>query len=87
MAFVKAELEDVAALCESLMVFRELTPSAHDRVVSVGERLSARVISAILEEKGIPSFFVDLSFVFGEGLDTTQPGYTQLASRAIADTM
>lgn len=37
------------------------SPEAEDRVLSVGEKLSARFLAALLEDKHIPAEYIDLS--------------------------
>lgn len=58
----------MTAECHSLIQYLELlpksgvlAPEAEDRIVSVGEKLSARYLAALLEDHGIPSEYVDLS--------------------------
>jgi aspartate kinase len=50
------ELEQIAA---GLAIVRELTPRTNDYLVARGERLSARLVSAALEEAGCPVALVD----------------------------
>jgi aspartokinase/homoserine dehydrogenase 1 len=42
-------------LCECTVRMRELTPPARDSISSLGERLSAPIVAAVLEEHGIAS--------------------------------
>jgi bifunctional aspartokinase / homoserine dehydrogenase 1 len=42
-------------LCECVMHTRELTPSTRDSISSLGERLSAPIVAAVLEERGLES--------------------------------
>jgi aspartokinase/homoserine dehydrogenase 1 len=51
-----AELEQIAA---GLVIVRELTARTTDYLVARGERLSARLVSAALEEAGCPVALVD----------------------------
>ncbi len=46
-------------LCRGIQIMGELTPRGMDAVVSIGERLNARVFSALLLQKGIKSQPVD----------------------------
>ena len=59
---------DVFTECQELKDFLatipknvELRPEYEDRVVSVGEKLSARFLTALLEDRGLGSQYVDLS--------------------------
>jgi len=42
-------------LCQGTMLLRELTPRARDSVSSLGERLSAPLVAAVLAESGVAS--------------------------------
>jgi aspartate kinase len=42
-------------LCQCTMRMRELTPSTRDSISSLGERLSAPIVAAVLEEHGVAS--------------------------------
>jgi aspartokinase/homoserine dehydrogenase 1 len=53
---VFAELDQIVA---GLVIVRELTPRTTDYVAARGERLSARLVSAALEEAGCPVALVD----------------------------
>jgi aspartokinase/homoserine dehydrogenase 1 len=62
---VFAELE---ALAEGLRLLRELTPRTTDYLVSRGERLSARLVTAALEAEGTRASYVDaLDLVHTDG--------------------
>lgn len=50
-------------LCQAIAVLGEATPRALDAVASLGERMSAPMLAAILEEHGIPSCAVDASTI------------------------
>jgi len=46
-------------LCEGTTLLGELTPRARDAISSLGERLSAPLLAAVLDESGLPSQCVD----------------------------
>ena len=58
-ADLRAQIEALVSgfenLCRAITILGELTPRGLDAVVSLGERLSARIIAAALAEAGIPS--------------------------------
>jgi aspartokinase/homoserine dehydrogenase 1 len=67
-AEIKASMDELARLLSSLAVLRELTPRTRDFIVSRGERLSARILTAALEAKGIRARYVDATeVVFTDG--------------------
>ncbi|PWH12416.1 MAG: aspartate kinase [Anaerolineae bacterium] len=46
-------------LCHAISVLGEATPRALDAVASLGERMSVRLLAAVLESAGIPSKFIE----------------------------
>jgi aspartate kinase len=48
-------LEQHVQLCQAISVLGEVTPRIMDAVVSFGERLSSRMVAAIMQENAIPS--------------------------------
>eukprot|EP00050_Salpingoeca_kvevrii_P011611 m.16746 g.16746 ORF g.16746 m.16746 type:complete len:505 (+) comp3531_c0_seq1:166-1680(+) len=81
--WVDRELDLVSDFCRSLQVIRELSVRSHDMIIGCGERLSAGVVSGVLQEHGIPSVPVNLSNVFAQELDTSVSGYHHLAVKEI----
>jgi aspartate kinase len=60
---VVAECESLTKILESAQHLEEVTSRAEDKIVSKGEKLSARYMAALLEDRGVPAQFVDLSDV------------------------
>lgn len=52
-------LNEFAAFCHSVGVLGEVTPRAMDAVTSMGERISARILAALLQRRGARSEAVD----------------------------
>ena len=50
---------DFANLCRAIRVLGEATPRAMDAVVSLGERLSVRLLAAALQAEGTPAQFIE----------------------------
>jgi len=48
-------LEEGERLCESAVALSQLTPATRDAISSLGERLSAPMVAAALQERGVPS--------------------------------
>jgi len=46
-------------LCEAMAVLGETTPRALDAVAGLGERLSVRLLTAILDARGLPAIFIE----------------------------
>jgi aspartate kinase len=90
-AALRAEVEALVSgfenLCRAITILGELTPRGLDAVVSLGERLSARITAAALTERGIAALSVDATGLvvtddcFGEA--TPQMQATREKSRAV----
>lgn len=59
LAVVDEYLDEFAAFCRSVHVLGEATPRAMDAIASLGERLSARILAALLRRRGVRSEAVD----------------------------
>jgi aspartokinase/homoserine dehydrogenase 1 len=59
LATVDEHLAEFAAFCRSIHVIGEVTPRAMDTIVSVGERMNAGILAALLRERGARSQAVD----------------------------
>jgi aspartate kinase len=51
--------EEGERLCQGTMLLRELTPRARDSISSLGERLTAPLVAAVLAESGVVSEYVE----------------------------
>ncbi len=58
-AQVAALLEEFATLCHSVHVLGEATPRAMDTITSLGERINARVVAALIRERSAQSEAVE----------------------------
>ena len=56
---IETRLSEFEALCQSIYILGELTARGMDAVSSLGERLSARIVAALLADRGSPSQAVD----------------------------
>jgi aspartokinase/homoserine dehydrogenase 1 len=56
---VDGYLDEFAAFCRSIHILGEVTPRAMDAVTSLGERINARTLAALLRHKGARSEAVD----------------------------
>ncbi len=59
LATVDEYLDECAAFCRSVHVLGEVTPRAMDAITSLGERISARILAALLRQRGVRSEAVD----------------------------
>ncbi|KAF2715335.1 aspartate kinase [Pleomassaria siparia CBS 279.74] len=60
---VNAECETLTKILESAQHLEEVTTRVEDKIVSKGEKLSAIYMTALLEDRGTPAQYVDLSHV------------------------
>ena len=58
---IQEECSQVVKLLEAAQTLGEITPRCMDRVISTGEKLSCRFLSALLCDRGVSSAYVDLS--------------------------
>jgi aspartate kinase len=54
-------IQELRAYCHSIQVMGEVTPRGIDTIAPLGERLNARVFSALLSQMGVKSCAVDAS--------------------------
>jgi aspartate kinase len=59
LADLDARFDDLEAIVHALVVVEEVSPRSRDTIVSFGELASSRIVSAALEDAGIPSRSVD----------------------------
>ena len=56
---VDGYLDEFVTFCRSVHVLGEVTPRAMDAITSLGERINARVLAALLRQRGVRSEAVD----------------------------
>lgn len=59
LAVVDDFLDEFDAFCRSVHILGEVTPRAMDAITSLGERINARILAALLRQKGARSEAVD----------------------------
>jgi aspartokinase/homoserine dehydrogenase 1 len=59
LAMVDRYLDEFTAFCQSVFVLGELTPRAMDAITSLGERINARILAALLRQLGASGEAVD----------------------------
>ena len=58
---ISAECNALEQLLDSLPKTGDVSSKAEDKILSVGEKLSAQYLTALLEDHGIPAQYLDLS--------------------------
>ncbi len=56
---VEQYLDALTRFCHSIQVLGEVTPRALDAIVSLGERISVRILAAVLRQRGLKAEAVD----------------------------
>lgn len=70
--FVHRELRSLKSFLEAIHVIREISPRSQDLIVGTGERLSARLLTGVLQDLGIDAVYVDLSEALQENGSTPE---------------
>lgn len=90
---LRTEMIAVRRLLQAVEVIREITPRLEDRLVCAGERFSARLLTALLAERGLEVEYTDLSTALSESSALAESsatelpvGYFQAAQRCLAKT-
>lgn len=67
---INKELLEISSFCDSLSVIREISPRSHDKIIGCGERMAAILTSAILNDQGLKSQYINLSNIFDNATNT-----------------
>ena len=59
LSMVKQILNELESICEGLFMLRELSMRMQDKIISFGEILSSKIISATLQANGVNEQWVD----------------------------
>ena len=70
---------------EALTVIRELSPRSSDRILRVGEKLSALVLSHVLKDRNISSEYMDLSNIAPPNHKKADPIFYQVLERILKE--
>ncbi|MCC6808103.1 MAG: aspartate kinase [Deltaproteobacteria bacterium] len=84
-AFVRDELKKLRSFLRAIRVIRELSPRSQDNIMAVGERLSARVLAAVIADRGHETVFHDLSLVVPEDEAEVDPAFFKRLQTRLAE--
>lgn len=59
LSIIKQDINEIEANCEGIFMLKELSPRMKDKIVSYGELLSSKILSAVLAAKGVNQQWVD----------------------------
>jgi aspartate kinase len=86
-SFVRDELKRLRSFLRAIGVIKELSPRSQDNIMAVGERLSAKLVSLVLIDRGNKSTFHDLSAVVPEDEGEIDPQFFTRLQKKIAQTV
>ncbi len=83
-AELSATFDELASLAEALSVLGHATPRSFDKIAASGEELSAQLVAAFFQLKGIPAEYVDARRVFitDSAFTAAEPQPDLIADRA-----
>jgi aspartate kinase len=79
---VNAEMLSLTKILEAAQHLEEVSSRAEDKIISKGEKLSCLYMAALLEDRGVPAQYVDLSDIIkcnGNGKGISENFYKDLA--------
>ena len=81
---IETLLEEFVALCHAIYVLGEASPRALDAIASLGERMSAPLVAAALNEAGVPASAVDTRevLVTDDVYQSASPGMEETRQQA-----
>ncbi len=82
---VSAELDRLAGFLDAIEVIRELSPRSQDLLMAAGERLSARLLASVLEDRGVAADWVDLTQVVPEREMDADPAFFRRMQKLLAE--
>lgn len=62
--YINEKIDHFREFLFAITIIGEISPPSHDEIISLGERLSAALLAAHLNDQGRESTFVDLSHIF-----------------------
>ncbi len=84
-SFVLGLLDKLTQFLDALTIIKELSPRSSDRVIRVGEKLSAYILCGILRSMEINAVFVDLSSIAPKDYSVPTPTFYKLLENNLAD--
>ena len=82
--WLREEMTWLRSFLVAIRVIRELSPRSQDILMATGERFSAYLLAAILEQRGRTSSFVDLIYAVEEKQRTVNPAFFRRVQKTLA---
>lgn len=67
--YINEKLDHFREFLTAISIIRELSHLSHDEIISLGEKLSASLLAAHLNDKGAPAQYMDLSHIVHKEFD------------------
>jgi len=82
--YISKELKKLKYFLEALAITAELTPKSHDIIMAVGEKFSACMLAAILNDQGIKTQYVNLENLIKKNYAVANPKFFQEAEKQLS---
>ncbi|KAG0326232.1 Aspartokinase [Dissophora globulifera] len=84
---INQDCDRLQSFLEAAQVIQEISPKSRDIIMAVGEKLSCRIVAALLEDHGVPTQFVNLENVIEAVFDVNclDQNFYDYLSRAFAE--
>jgi bifunctional aspartokinase / homoserine dehydrogenase 1 len=69
--FVMEQLKEVENICNGINLLNEFSPKTKDRLVSYGELISSRIVSAYFSSEGLSNYWIDARCIIKTNSDFT----------------
>ena len=69
--FISSRINDLSEFLEAISIIQEISPRSHDEIVSLGEVLSAHILTMHLRDRGTDTEFVSLEDIVPSHLTST----------------
>ena len=83
-AGIHQELQHLKSFLEAIRVIKEISPRSKNLIVGTGERLSAQVLSGVLQDRGLEGIYTNLSEIAPDGIDSMDPRFNPKLQKLIA---
>ena len=80
---IDAELDSLKSFLAAINVIGEISPRSHDVIISMGEKLSARIFSALLNDMGVPAVYVNLESLIDKPFKETNKDFYDYAKKRL----
>ncbi len=74
-SYVERIFDKLKQFLEALTVIREFSSRSSDRILRVGEKLSASILAGVLKDRGLKGEYIDLSNIAPEGYSKVSPKF------------